>query len=90
MPVKFDAMMRELFTKKERAEIRRAAIVRVTMTPVRIRNALSSIDWKRVRAMTDDEIERNALQDPDSIVSLPADLSGVRGRHLKPKKKKAP
>jgi len=42
--------------------------VRVTMTPERMRKALRSIDWKRVRAMTDEEIERNAFDDPDSIV----------------------
>ena len=42
--------------------------VRLTMTPEQMRKALRSIDWKRVRAMTDEEIERNALDDPDSIV----------------------
>ncbi len=44
--------------------------IRVTMTPDRMRKALRSIDWKRVRAMTEEEIERNALDDPDSIVPL--------------------
>jgi len=29
---------------------------------------MRSIDWKRIRAMTEEEIERNALDDPDSIV----------------------
>jgi putative transcriptional regulator len=42
--------------------------VRLTMTPEQMRKASRSIDWKRVRAMTDEEIERNALDDPDSIV----------------------
>jgi putative transcriptional regulator len=42
--------------------------VRVTMTPERTRKALRSIDWKRVKAMSEEEIERNALDDPDSIV----------------------
>src|SRR5882757_2827419 len=42
--------------------------VRLTVTPEQMRKALRSIDWKRVRAMTDEEIERNALDDPDSIV----------------------
>lgn len=44
--------------------------IRVTMTPERMRKASRSIDWKRVRAMTEEEIERNALDDPDSIVPL--------------------
>ena len=44
--------------------------VRLTMTPEQMRKASRSIDWKRVRAMTDEEIERNALDDPDSIVPL--------------------
>lgn len=38
------------------------------MTPERLRKASRSIDWKRIRAMTEEEIERNALDDPDSIV----------------------
>jgi putative transcriptional regulator len=42
--------------------------VRVTMAPERMRKTLRSIDWKRVRAMTEEEIERNALDDADSIV----------------------
>jgi putative transcriptional regulator len=42
--------------------------VRVAMTPEQRRKALRSVDWKRVRAMTEEEIERNALDDPDSIV----------------------
>jgi DNA-binding transcriptional regulator YiaG len=42
--------------------------VRMTMAAERTRNALRSIDWKRVRAMSEEEIERNALDDPDSIV----------------------
>ena len=33
-----------------------------------MREAMRSIDWKRIRAMTEEEIERNALDDPDSIV----------------------
>jgi len=45
-------------------------IVRVTMTPERTRKALHSVDWKRIAAMTDEEIERNALNDPDSIVAF--------------------
>ncbi|MDI1287036.1 MAG: transcriptional regulator [Reyranella sp.] len=52
--------------------------VRVTMTPERMRKALRSVDWKRVAAMTEEEIERNALADPDSIVPLPADPADVR------------
>jgi putative transcriptional regulator len=52
--------------------------VRVTMTPERVRKALRAVDWKRVAAMTDEEIERNALADPDSIVPLPADPADVR------------
>lgn len=44
--------------------------VRVMMTPERRRKALRSVDWKRVKAVTDEEIERNALDDPDSIVPL--------------------
>src|SRR5437763_14737352 len=42
--------------------------VRLTVTPEQRRKALRSIDWKRIRAMTEEEIERNALDDPDSIV----------------------
>src|SRR6266446_2617963 len=42
--------------------------VRLTVTPEQRRKALRSIDLKRVRAMTKEEIERNALDDPDSIV----------------------
>src|SRR5882757_155370 len=48
--------------------------VRLTVTPEQRRKALSSIDWKRIRAMTEEEIERNALDDPDSIV--PFDEAG--------------
>lgn len=43
-------------------------IVRMTITPEQKRKALRSIDWKRIDAMREDEIERNALDDPDSIV----------------------
>jgi len=42
--------------------------VRVRVTPENIRKALRRIDWDRVRNMTEEEIERNALDDPDSIV----------------------
>jgi putative transcriptional regulator len=52
--------------------------VRVKMTPERRRKALRSVDWKRINAMTDEEIERNALADPDSIVTLPANPSDVQ------------
>lgn len=45
-------------------------IVRMTITPERRRKALQSIDWKRIDAMTEEEIERNALNDPDSIVAF--------------------
>lgn len=64
-------------------------IVRVTMTPERRQKALNSVDWKRIAAMTDEEIEQNALDDPDSIVSIsddaqlvPAmpDVAALRGR----------
>ena len=48
--------------------------VRLTVTPEQRRKALRSIDWKRIRAMTEEEIERNALDDPDSIV--PFDEAG--------------
>jgi putative transcriptional regulator len=40
------------------------------MTPERTRKALRSIDWKRVKAMSEEEIERNARDDPDSIVPI--------------------
>src|SRR5215510_8167772 len=42
--------------------------VRLKVTPEQMRWAMRSIDWKRIRAMTEEEIERNALDDPDSIV----------------------
>lgn len=45
-------------------------IVRMTITPEQRRKALQSIDWKRIDAMTEEEIERNALNDPDSIVAF--------------------
>jgi putative transcriptional regulator len=48
--------------------------VRVRVTPENIRKALRRIDWDRVRNMTEEEIERNALDDPDSIV--PFDEAG--------------
>ena len=52
--------------------------VRVKMTPERLRKALRSVDWKRIDAMTDEEVERNALADPDSIVPVPNDPSEVQ------------
>src|SRR5260370_37705504 len=48
--------------------------VRLTVTPEQRRKALRRIDWDRVRNMTEEEIERNALDDPDSIV--PFDEAG--------------
>ena len=39
--------------------------IRVTVTPDQI---LRRVDWDRIRRMTEEEIERNALDDPDSIV----------------------
>jgi putative transcriptional regulator len=42
--------------------------VRLTATPENIRKALRRIDWNRIRNMSEEEIERNALDDPDSIV----------------------
>src|SRR3984893_6559810 len=47
-----------------------ARFVRLKVTPEQMRKAWKRIDWKRVKAMTDEEIERNALDDPDSIVSF--------------------
>jgi putative transcriptional regulator len=47
-----------------------AKFVRLKVTPEQMRKAWKRIDWKRVKAMTDEEIERNALDDPDSIVSF--------------------
>jgi len=44
--------------------------VRLKVTPEQMHKAWKRIDWKRIRAMTDEEIERNALDDPDSIVSF--------------------
>jgi putative transcriptional regulator len=52
--------------------------VRVTMTPERLRKTLRSVDWKRIDAMTEAEIERNALADPDSIVPLPKESLDVQ------------
>jgi putative transcriptional regulator len=51
-----------------------AKFVRLKVTPEQMRKAWKRIDWKRVRAMTEEEIERNALDDPDSIV--PFDEAG--------------
>src|SRR5260221_12520485 len=48
--------------------------IRVRVTPDQIRKALRRIDWDRIRAMTEEEIERNALDDPDGIV--PFDEAG--------------
>ncbi len=52
--------------------------VRVTMTPERLRKALRSVDWKRIKDMSDEEIERNALADSESIVSFPKEPSDVQ------------
>lgn len=52
----------------------RPSFVRLKVTPEQMRKAWKRIDWKRVRAMTEEEIERNALDDPDSIV--PFDEAG--------------
>ena len=48
--------------------------VRLTATPEQIRKALRRVDWNRIRNMSEDDIERNALDDPDSIV--PFDEAG--------------
>lgn len=40
------------------------------VTPEQIRKVSRSIDWKRVKSMSEREIEQNALNDPDSIVPL--------------------
>lgn len=47
------------------------------MTPERTHKALRSADWKRIAAMTSEEIERNALDDPDSVVPIPEDAQLV-------------
>jgi putative transcriptional regulator len=62
--------------KKETASGKSSArkSVRVTATPEQIRKALRRIDWNRIRNMSEDDIERNALDDPDSIV--PFDEAG--------------
>jgi putative transcriptional regulator len=62
--------------KKETASGKSSArkYVRVTATPEQIRKALRRIDWNRIRNMSEDDIERNALDDPDSIV--PFDEAG--------------
>jgi putative transcriptional regulator len=44
--------------------------VRLKATPDNIRKALRRIDWKRISNMTEEEIERNALDDPDGIVAF--------------------
>src|SRR5882757_6216649 len=44
--------------------------VRLTATSEQIRKALRRVDWNRIRNMSEDDIERNALDDPDSIVPL--------------------
>jgi putative transcriptional regulator len=62
--------------KKETASGKSSArkYVRVTATPEQIRKALRRIDWNRIRNMSEDDIERNSLDDPDSIV--PFDEAG--------------
>jgi DNA-binding transcriptional regulator YiaG len=62
--------------KKETASGKSGArkYVRVPATPEQIRKALRRIDWSRIRNMSEDDIERNALDDPDSIV--PFDEAG--------------
>ena len=42
------------------------------------RPLVGTTDWARVLAMTDDEIEANAADDPDNPPLSPADLAGLR------------
>ena len=43
-----------------------AKMVRIKMTPETIEAARRSIDWERVNAMPDEEIERGIENDPDA------------------------
>jgi|CXWL01.1.fsa_nt_gi putative transcriptional regulator len=56
---------------------KKSGLVRIKVTRESQRKAMASVDWDRIDAMTDEEIERNALDDPDSIVPFPDDPSDV-------------
>lgn len=56
---------------------KKSGLVRIKVTRESQRKAVMSVDWNRIDAMTNEEIERNALDDPDSIVPFPDDPSDV-------------
>ncbi len=56
----------------------------VRITPGVAEQAVREIDWARIDAMTDEEIERAAAEDPDAgPVMTPAEIRAARVRHAR-------
>ena len=69
----------ELFRLGELGEMKKGRIVRYTLEEIKERRkkGLSKTDWDRINAMTDEEIERNAIED-DRIHGFPEDWGEAR------------
>ncbi len=48
------------------------------ISPAQARKTKGRTDWKRVRRLTDTEIERNAGDDPDAAMTTAADWANAR------------
>jgi putative transcriptional regulator len=61
-----------------------ADTVRIKATPEAIEEAIREVDWARIDAMTDEDIERAVAADPDAApIMTPAEIRAARVRHAR-------
>lgn len=56
---------------------------RMKITPEKLEEIKRSVDWARIDAMTDDEIERNIASDPDAATFSDAELTAIRVQQVR-------
>jgi putative transcriptional regulator len=61
-----------------------ADTVRIEVTPETIEEAIREVDWARIDAMTDEDIERQIAENPDAApVMTRAEIRAARVRHAR-------
>lgn len=61
-----------------------ADTVRIKMTPEAVEEAIREVDWARIDAMTDEDIERAVAADPDAApIMTRAQIRAARVRHAR-------
>ncbi len=57
--------------------------IRMKITSEKLEEIKRSVDWARVDAMTDDEIERNVAGDPDAVTFSDPELTAIRVQQVR-------